>query len=56
MIAFTPKDPNSALDRRGAEQADYIFNRVYLNARACACSGALLARARCRDSGAGGRR
>ncbi len=32
MIAFTPSDPASALDRRGAEHADYIFNRVYLNA------------------------
>jgi Glycosyl hydrolase family 1 len=30
MIAFTPSDPNSALDRGGAEHADYIFNRVYL--------------------------
>lgn len=32
MVAFTPTDPGSALDRRGAEHADYIFNRVYLNA------------------------
>jgi beta-galactosidase len=32
MIAFTSSDPASALDRRGAEHADYIFNRVYLNA------------------------
>ena len=32
MVAFTPSDPNSADDRRGARHADYIFNRVYLNA------------------------
>ena len=32
MVAFTPSDPGSALDRRGARHADYIFNRVYLNA------------------------
>jgi len=31
MVAFSPSDPSSALDRRGAEHADYIFNRVYLN-------------------------
>ena len=32
MIAFTPADPASAADRRGAEHADYVFNRVFLNA------------------------
>ena len=32
MVAFTPADPGSAHDRAGAEHADYIFNRVYLNA------------------------
>jgi beta-galactosidase len=32
MIAFTPSDPGSAADRRGVEHADYVFNRVFLNA------------------------
>jgi beta-galactosidase len=32
MVAFTPADPSSASDRRGARHADYIFNRLYLNA------------------------
>lgn len=32
MIAFTPADPASANDRAGAEHADYVFNRVFLNA------------------------
>jgi beta-galactosidase len=32
MIAFTPADPASAADRRGARHADYVFNRVFLNA------------------------
>jgi beta-galactosidase len=32
MVAFTPSDPSSADDRRGTRHADYIFNRVYLNA------------------------
>jgi beta-galactosidase len=32
MIAFTPADPASANDRSGAEHADYIFNRVFLDA------------------------
>jgi beta-galactosidase len=32
MIAFTPADPSSANDRSGARHADYIFNRVFLNA------------------------
>ena len=32
MIAFTPSDPGSALDRRGARHADYIFNRIFLDA------------------------
>jgi beta-galactosidase len=32
MIAFTPADPGSAADRRGAEHADYVFNRLFLNA------------------------
>ncbi len=32
MIAFTPADPARPEDVRGAEHADYIFNRVFLNA------------------------
>jgi beta-galactosidase len=32
MIAFTAADPASAADRRGARHADYVFNRVFLNA------------------------
>ncbi len=32
MIAFTPADPANASDRRGARHADYVFNRVFLNA------------------------
>jgi beta-galactosidase len=32
MIAFTPSNPASAADRRGARHADYVFNRVFLNA------------------------
>ena len=32
MIAFTPADPASAQDRRAVGHADYIFNRLYLNA------------------------
>jgi beta-galactosidase len=32
MIAFTPADPANPNDRTGAEHADYIFNRVFLNA------------------------
>jgi len=32
MVAFTPADPSSQKDRRGAEHADYLFNRLYLNA------------------------
>ena len=32
MIAFTPSDSGSALDRRGARHADYIFNRIFLDA------------------------
>ena len=32
MIAFTPSNPASAADRRGARHADYIFNRLFLNA------------------------
>jgi beta-glucosidase/6-phospho-beta-glucosidase/beta-galactosidase len=32
MIAFTPADPSSALDRTGARHADYIFNRIMLDA------------------------
>ena len=32
MIGFTPTDPASAADRRAADHADYIFNRLYLNA------------------------
>jgi beta-glucosidase/6-phospho-beta-glucosidase/beta-galactosidase len=32
MVAFSPSDPASAGDRRGTEHADYVFNRVFLNA------------------------
>lgn len=32
MIAFTPADPGSALDRSGTEHADYLFNRLLLDA------------------------
>jgi beta-galactosidase len=32
MIAFTPSDPANANDRAGTDHADYIFNRVFLNA------------------------
>jgi beta-galactosidase len=32
MIAFTPRDPASARDRTGADHADYVFNRLFLNA------------------------
>ena len=32
MIGFTPADPASARDRTGAAHADYVFNRLYLNA------------------------
>ena len=32
MIAFTPTDPSSAADRAATEHADYLFNRVFLNA------------------------
>jgi len=32
MVAFTPADRGSADDRAGTRHADYIFNRVYLNA------------------------
>jgi beta-galactosidase len=32
MIAFHPQNPASPLDVQGAEHADYLFNRVYLNA------------------------
>jgi beta-galactosidase len=32
MIAFTPADPADANDRAGAGHADYIFNRIFLNA------------------------
>ncbi len=32
MIAFTPADPGSPTDRAGADHADYIFNRLYLDA------------------------
>jgi beta-galactosidase len=31
MVAFSPTTPGSALDRRGTEHADYIFNRVFLD-------------------------
>ena len=32
MVAFTPATPSSAGDRRGTRHAEYIFNRVFLNA------------------------
>ncbi len=32
MIAFTPADPGSAADRAGTEHADYLFNRLLLDA------------------------
>lgn len=32
MIAFTPADPSSAADRTAAGHADYVFNRLFLNA------------------------
>lgn len=32
MIAFTPASPSSASDVRGAEHADYLFNRLFLDA------------------------
>jgi beta-galactosidase len=32
MIAFTPADPASARDRVAARHADYVFNRLFLNA------------------------
>jgi beta-glucosidase/6-phospho-beta-glucosidase/beta-galactosidase len=32
MIAFTPTDPASARDRTATRHADYLFNRLFLNA------------------------
>jgi beta-galactosidase len=32
MIAFTPADPTSAADRRGAAHATYLFDRLWLDA------------------------
>jgi len=32
MIAFTPTDPSSAADVAATEHADYLFNRILLNA------------------------
>ena len=32
MIASTPSDPASAADRRGVRHAEYIFNRIFLDA------------------------
>jgi beta-galactosidase len=32
MVAFTPANPGSALDVRGARHADYLFNRLFVNA------------------------
>ena len=32
MIAFTPTDPASARDRSATRHADYLFNRLFLNA------------------------
>ena len=38
MIAFTPGDPSSPADREATEHADYLFNRLFLNARSRATS------------------
>ena len=32
LVAFEPADPSSASDRRGTEHADYLFNRLFINA------------------------
>ncbi len=32
LIAWHPQNPDSPLDVRGAEHADYLYNRVFLNA------------------------
>jgi beta-galactosidase len=32
LVAFEPMDPNSDADRRGALHADYLFNRLFINA------------------------
>ena len=32
MVAFTPADPNSPADQEATEHADYLFNRLFLNA------------------------
>jgi beta-galactosidase len=32
LVAFHPKNPASPLDVQGAQHADYIYNRLYLNA------------------------
>ena len=33
MVAFTPADPTSPGDQQATEHADYLFNRLFLNAR-----------------------
>jgi beta-galactosidase len=32
LVAFTPADPASAADRRGVRDADWVFNRLFLEA------------------------
>lgn len=32
MVAFTPSNPSSQADREATEHADYLFNRLFLNA------------------------
>ena len=32
LVAFEPSDPTSAADRRGTEHADYLFNRLFIDA------------------------
>jgi beta-glucosidase/6-phospho-beta-glucosidase/beta-galactosidase len=32
MVAFTPKDPNSADDQVGAQHAEYLFDRLFMDA------------------------
>ena len=32
MVAFTPADPSKELDRQGSEHAEYVFDRLFMNA------------------------
>ncbi len=32
LVAFHPSNPASPLDQRGAQHADYLYNRLYMNA------------------------